>query len=198
VSRRVQTLVAAPASLPVSVDEAKKQARIYHDDDNSEVERIVYAATASVEQYLQRKLITQTWKMFLDSWPLQIKLLFGDLQSVTHVKYTDSDEVQSTVDSSTYSVDTDSVPGRVVLLNEETWPTDTLSLNNPIEVQFVTGYGDASTDVPQDIRHAILLLFSYLYTYREDVVLNNKMNVEEMPFGGKSLLYPHRIWDWII
>lgn len=197
-SRRVQKIVAAPASLPITVADAKKQARIYHNDDDDEVERILGAATASAEQYLQRKLITQTWAMYLDSWPQHVTVLFGDLQSVTHVKYTDADEDQSTLDSSTYVVDINSVPGRIILKDGEAWPTDTLSRSNPIEVQFITGYGVAGSAVPSDIKHAILLLFSYLYTYREDVVLNNKMNIEEMPFGGHSLLYPHRMWEWIV
>lgn len=194
---RVQKLITPPASLAVSVADAKKQARISHDHDDDQVENMVKSATAIVEQYLQRKLVTQTWNMFLDSWPTEIKVLFGDLQSVTYVKYTDSDEVQATLDSSTYLVDTDSVPGRIILKDGESWPTDTLSPKNPIEIQFVTGYG-AAADIPDDIRNAILWITSYFYNYRESVVLNNKMNIEELPFNWKSMLYPHRIWDWII
>lgn len=195
---RRQKIVTPPAQNPVTLAEAKKQARIYHDFDDDQVTMMIESATAIVEQYLQRKLITQTWKMFLDSFPVEIKVLFGDLQSVTHVKYTDSDEAQSTFDSSKYLVDTDSKPGRIILKTNETWPTDVLSPKNPIEVQFVTGYGDNTTDVPQDIRNAILWITSYLYKYRESVVTNNKMNIEELPFNWKSMLYPYRIWDWII
>lgn len=195
---RKQTIVTPPATIPITLAEAKKQARIYHDSDDDQINMMIESATAIVEQYLQRKLITQTWKMFLDSFPSEIKVLFGDLQSVTHVKYTDSDEVQSTFDSSKYLVDTDSEPGRIILKTNETWPTDVLSPKNPIEIQFVTGYGDSSTNIPQDIRNAILWLVSYLYNYRHGVVTNNKMNIESLPFDWRSMLYPYRIWDWII
>jgi uncharacterized phiE125 gp8 family phage protein len=195
--KRVQTLVLAPSEFPVILAEAKKQLRIEWTQDDAEITQKINAATLWAEQYLQRKLITQTWKMFLDAWPAEIKLLFGDLQSVTHVKYTDDEESQSTVDSSTYLVDTDSVPGRIVLKSEETWPTDTLSPKNPIEIQFITGYG-AAADVPQDIKDAILIKISDMYNYRENYVLNNKMNVEQLPAGTESLLYNHRVWDWII
>lgn len=195
---RKQTIVTPPATTPITLAEAKKQARIYHDSDDDQINMMIESATAIVEQYLQRKLITQTWKMFLDIFPSEIKVLFGDLQSVTHIKYTDSDEVQSTFDSSKYLVDTDSEPGRIILKTNETWPTDVLSPKNPIEIQFVTGYGDSSTDIPQDIRNAILWLVSYLYNYRHGVVTNNKMNIESLPFDWRSMLYPYRIWDWII
>jgi uncharacterized phiE125 gp8 family phage protein len=196
--RRTQKIVTSPSVTPISLAEAKKQAKVYHDLDDDEITRMISSSTSIVEQYLQRKLITQTWKMYLDSWPSEIELLFGDLQSVTHVKYTDSDESQSTFDSAKYLVDTDNVPGRIVLKTNETWPTDTLSPKNPIEIQFVTGYGDTSASVPADIRNAILWLTSYLYNYRESVVLNNKMNIEELPFNWKSMLYPHRIWGLIL
>jgi uncharacterized phiE125 gp8 family phage protein len=197
VSRRVQKIVSGPAETPISLAEAKKQLRVDWPDDDTEITSKISGAVLMAEQYLQRKLVTQTWKMFLDSWPASIKVLFGDLQSVTHVKYTDSEEVQYTFDSSKYLVDTDSVPGRIILKTNETWPTDTLSPKNPIEVQFVTGYG-AAADVPQDIKDAILITVSDRFNYRENFVLNNKMNVEQLPDGTKSLLYPHRVWDWII
>lgn len=196
---RVQKLITPPAVYPVTVEECKAQSRITFPDDDSLIERLIKGRVAHVEQYLQRKLITQTWKMWLDSWPTsEIKVLFGDLQSVTHVKYTDKDEVQNTLDSAEYLVDTDSVPGRIILGYEKTWPTDTLSPKNPIEIQFVTGFGDTADDVPQDIKDAILIMVSDLYTYRESVVTNNKMNIEPLPFGIDALLYPYRVWDWIV
>jgi len=196
--RRTNAIVTVPAVLPISVAEAKKQTRVYHDEDDDQLSAMIGAATASVEQYLQRKIITQTWKMFIDYFPPEIKTSFGDLQSVTHVKYTDTDEVTATLDSSLYLVDTDSTPGRIILKNGESWPSDALSPKNPIEIQFVTGYGASGDDVDQSIIHAIKWMVGYLYTYRETVILNNKMNIESLPFDWKSLLYPHRVWDWIL
>lgn len=196
--KRVETLVTPPTIFPVTLEEAKAQSRITFVEDDTIIQRFIEGATFQVEKILQRKLITQTWKMFLDLWPLEITLLYGDLQSVTHVKYTDSDESQSTLDSSTYLVDTDSVPGRIILKTDESWPTDTLSPKNPIEIQFVTGYGATAADVPQSIRDSILIMVSDMYTYRESFVTNNKMNIEVLPGGYKEILYPYRIWDWIL
>ena len=193
---RIQTLITAPANKPVSVLEAKDQLRVTFNDDDMIIDRYINAATAWVEQYLQRKLITQTWNMFLDSWPTEIEVLFGDLQSVTHVKYTDSDEAQATFTSDDYLVDTDSVPGRIVLKDGETWPTDTLSPKNPIEIQFVTGYGDNASDVLQDIRDAIILLVAHKYSMREPYLVGVSGGM--VPLTIESLLYNHRVWPWVL
>ena len=74
---RIQTLITAPTGKPVSILEAKDQLIVTFNDDDFIIERYINAATAWVEQYLQRKLITQTWNMFLDSWPAEIEVLFG-------------------------------------------------------------------------------------------------------------------------
>lgn len=197
-TRPVSKIVSGPSAPPISLDEAKKQARIYHDDDDDEVESMVLAATASVEQYLQRKLISQRWRMYLDYWSAEIHILFGDLISLDSFKYTDDSGTQEDVDSSIYSTDTISAPGRIILNTSESWPVVTLGNNNPIEVTFTTGYGTETSSVPQDIRHAILLMFSQLYSYRESVVMNNKMNIDEISFDWKAMLYNHRVWKWAL
>ncbi|MFH2075423.1 MAG: phage head-tail connector protein, partial [Pseudomonadota bacterium] len=68
-------------------------------------------------------------------------LPFGALQSVTHVKYTDTDGTQTTRSTDEYNVDTDSDPGRIQLDYGYSWPSASLHPKNPIEVQFVCGYG---------------------------------------------------------
>lgn len=196
---RIQTLVTAPSSLPVTVQEAKDHLRVFFDDDDILIERLIKVATAKVEQDLQRKLITQTWKMFFDKFPVvrKIDVLFGDLQSVTHIKYTDSDGTQATFASDDYDVDTYSVPGMIRLGYQKNWPTDTLYPTNPIEIQFVTGYGDTATDVPQDIRAAILLMISHYYENREPVLMG-VVAPKMLPKAIEYLLNAHRLWRWIL
>lgn len=193
-------LITAPATTPVSVSEAKAQANVTVSTDDTIIGVYLKAAVSGCEQILQRKLITQTWKAFFDYWPGHIVLPFGNLQSVTHVKYTDEDGTQYTFDSSKYTVDTVSVPGRVVLKSGETWPADTLFNVNPIEVQFVTGYGATSASIPDDIRTAILMTITHFYQNRESFLVNdsNKAVVEEIPMTARTLLKPYRVWEWVI
>jgi hypothetical protein len=85
----------------------------------------------------------------MDYWPNSdvIVLPFGQLISVTHVKYTNSDGDQSTFSASDYTVDNDSDPGRVVLNYGEEWPSFTPQTSNPIEIQYICGWycGDVWT-----------------------------------------------------
>lgn len=198
--KRVQTIVTAPAGLPVTLAEAKEHMRVTFSEDDDLITIYLNSAIALVEQILQRKLISQTWKMFLDSWPGQIKVLFGDLQSVTHIKYTDTDETETTFADTNYDVDVNSIPGRILLKEAKTWPTVTLNATNPVEIQFVTGYGDASTDIPPDIRGAILLTVAHFYENREPVLVSDikLMTVEDIPWTANTLLQNHRVWNWII
>lgn len=138
------TLVTGPVYFPITLDEAKDHLNVDHANDDPVIQAMIAVATNQVEQFTRRRLITQTWKYFLDDWPNvdHFYIPFGQLNSVTHVKYTDSDGDQSTWDSSTeYLVDTDSDPGRVVLAYSKTYPGDTLYPSLPIEIQFVCGYG---------------------------------------------------------
>jgi hypothetical protein len=100
-----------------------------------------------MERYLRRALVYSTWKCWLDGWPAgdELAVPLGQLQSVTHIKYTDTDATQSTMDSGDYDVDTYSDPGIIRLGYGDSWPTATLHPTNPIEIQFVAGWysGDA-------------------------------------------------------
>lgn len=138
-----QSIVTAPAYYPLVLDQAKEQLKVVGTDNDKEIQSLIPVVTDNVEQYLSRRLVTQTWKVWLDAWPSgdSIELPFGNLQSVTHVKYTETDTTENTWSTDYYSVDTDSEPGRVVLKYGQSWPTESLGPDNPIEIQFVCGYG---------------------------------------------------------
>ena len=196
-NRRVQKIVTPPTAYAVTVATAKEHMRVKFDDDDMLIGVYIETATALCEQILQRKLITQTWKMYLDYFPNIITTLFGDLQSVTHIKYTDLDEAQLTFANTKYDVDIVSVPGRIILKDAYDWPTTTLNANNPIEIQFITGYGASSANVPADIKNAILLTTAHFYENRENLLISN-MSIDKIPMTTQALLQNHRIWKWIL
>ncbi|MCP4704013.1 MAG: hypothetical protein GY865_05330, partial [candidate division Zixibacteria bacterium] len=106
-------------------------------------------------------------------WPCgdSIILPYGNLQSVTSVKYKDTDGDQSTFSSDDYIAATETEPGQIILGYGDVWPTVTLYPSNPIELIFVAGYGAAGSDVPEPIRHAIKILIADAYENREDVLV---------------------------
>jgi uncharacterized phiE125 gp8 family phage protein len=145
---KVQNLT-LPTSYPITLAEAKKQCEIDDTDTahDTYISSLIMAATADAEQFLHRRLITQTWRQYLDGWPRcdYIEIPFGRLQGVTSIKYTDYAGDETEWDPGEYIVDTESEPGRIVLGYEKSWPTATLYPSNPIKIEFTCGYYIGST-----------------------------------------------------
>jgi uncharacterized phiE125 gp8 family phage protein len=193
-----RVIVTGPASEPITYQQAADHMRIQSLDEDMDtasieiLERLIRSVRAHLEHsYLNRSLITQTWKYYLDEFPGcgYIALPLPPLQSVTHVKYTDSGGTQTTMTVTTdYLVDIVSTPGRVVLPYLGSWPSATLYPINPIEIQFVCGYGSTPEDVPDEIKQAMLILVADLYENREDMVekaMSNNRTVDRLLFNLK-------------
>ena len=176
------TLKTAPAAEPISLDEAKRHVRIDIDetDHDDYLHDLITVAREQVEMITWRKLITQTWYGYLQDWPggKYIELPFGKLQSVTAIKYTDVDGDESTWSSDEYIVGTDYQKGRVTLADGYTWPTEVLYPSNPIEIEFVCGYGLA-VSVPAQIKHAMKMIVSELFENRETSIIGTTFNEME-------------------
>jgi uncharacterized phiE125 gp8 family phage protein len=128
-----------------------------------------------VDGVLGRALITQTWSMTLNGFPVCYDRIHGDqritlplppLQSVASITYIDLDGVQQTLAPSAYRVlmrGTDR--GAVVPAYGMSWPA-TRAIKQSVTVTFVAGYGDTAADVPKGIQQAALLLMTDLYENR--------------------------------
>ena len=139
---------------------------------------LIAAARGHVEDVTGRALLTQTWDYFLDEWPTEnfIKLPFGNLQSVTSVKWKDSEGAEATLAVSTdYLVETNGAGiGRIVLPFSVSWPTNTLYPSNPIAIRFICGWTAAAL-IPQRIKSAVLLLCADLYESRGEPVIGQSV-----------------------
>jgi len=159
-----KTIVTAPAVEPVSLAETKTHLRITASDEDTRLNNLIKAVRMQAEELTGRRLITQTWKAFYAGWPDEYFIIpFPTLQSVTHIKYYDTDGSATTWSAGNYIVDTDAEPGRVVLGYSKSWPSVTLYPSNPIEIQFVCGYGAAASNVPEELRQAMLIGIERLY-----------------------------------
>lgn len=131
-----------PSYFPVSLAQAKKHLNIYHANHDEYIRGLIATATYKAQQVTRRRLVAQTWKVFLQQWPCgDILLPYGALQSVAHVKYKNQDGSETVWDSSSYIVNTDIELGRIVLAASESYPSDTLYPTNPIEIEFTCGFG---------------------------------------------------------
>lgn len=131
---------------------------------------IIQASREHVEHITRRALLTQTWDYSIDAWPYDsyIKLPFGNLQSVTSVKWKDTDGTETTLAVTTdYLVETNGDQcGKIVLPYNESWPSDILYPSNPITIKYICGWTTAAL-VPSAIKTAVKMLCDDLYNNRE-------------------------------
>ena len=186
-------LVTGPATEPVSKAEAKLHLRVDGTDDDDHIDALIVSARMHVEAILRRALITQTWKLVLDSWPTEIvKFAKPPLASVVSVTYLDEAGESQTFAAGNYIVDTASEPGRLILAKNASWPSEELYPLGAVRIEYTAGYGDAE-DVPQAYKQAMLLLIGHFYENREAVVAAQGANIQELPMAVMALLFPTRV-----
>ena len=191
-------LYAGPTSEPVTVSEAKSHCRVDITDDDTLIGTLITAARQHVENVLRRALFTQTWDLVLDEWPWAsgwITVPLAPLASVTSVTYYDTAGTLYTLAAASYTVDTVSEPGRIVLNDGYTWPSTSLRPANPIYVRFVAGWSTTGA-IPQAIKQAILLLIGHWYENREALATSGAIP-KQLPLAVDALLAPYRVYRWV-
>ncbi len=166
--RRI-TVSTEPSAKPLELSEVKNYLKLDTDADDTFITSLIGAARRYVEQYLNRKLITQTLTEILDGWPVfPYELELGPWQSLTSITYVDLEQETGTWDSSNYFFDADT--GRIALTEDGDTPDDDLREISSVKISYVAGYGDAGDSVPEDIKNAIKLMVAHWYRNREPVV----------------------------
>ncbi len=187
------TINTEPAEEPVTLAEIKDQLRVTGTDNDTYLTALIKTARRRVEFILGRALITQTWDLYLDRFPsvdsIPVELFRPPLQSVTHIKYYDNNDVEQTWPSAEYAVDTDSRKGRIYPNRNESYPS-TRHFHKDVNIRYVAGYG-AAADVPQDIKHAIMLIIGHYERNRED---SSGFHIFKIPDGVMALLAPYKIY----
>lgn len=173
-------LVTAPTSLPVDAEAFRRHAwEVYDQDaeDDTFILELLERATAHVETITNRKLVSQTWRRYLDAWPCgnaPIELPFGRVSSVTRFNWLGDDAVDHTLTENTdYAVSVVGWYPKVVPM--PSWPSGSLFVIDPIRIEFVAGFGSASA-VPKELQEAILILAAHRYKNREIVRVGNMVS----------------------
>lgn len=187
-------LVAGPETPIISLSEAKLHLRVEHDADDTLIAALVQAVTDYLDAehgILGRALITQRWALSLSGFPTErlIALPVVRVRSVVSVTYYDSDNVQQTLPSESYTLIVNDERAAIYLPSGSDWP-DTYDRPDAVTVTYNAGYGDEASDVPQAIKQAALLLIGNFYENREAVVVGQ--STADLPFGVSMLLQPFR------
>jgi len=185
-------VITAPTAEPVTLAEAKSNLGILSDDSTQDalITRRIGQARAWAEHYTRRVLMSQVLEFRLHHFPVSIELPSSPLISVDSVKYIDVDGAEQTVSASEYDVDTYSDRPTVRPVYGGSWP-GTRGEPHAVRVQFTAGYGTKSTDVPDLIREAILLLVGHWMNFQPQS--ENGLVMSRVPFAIRDILDQYRI-----
>lgn len=181
---------------PITLVEARNQCRLDADGsppthpDDSQLEIFIAAAREWAQTYTGRALATQTVELALDAFPgAEIELTVGPVQSIVSVTYVDDDEVEQTVDPTSYTLDDYSPRTWLLPASGQEWPTAG-EFVNAVKIRQVVGYslpGESpqSHPMPKSVKMALLLIVGHLYKHREE---NVEKALATIPLGARHFL----------
>jgi uncharacterized phiE125 gp8 family phage protein len=161
------TIVTPAALEPVSLGEAKDHCRVDGADFDAMIAGHLIAARQHCEQYTGRAFVSRTYDLTIDwGWPTdgcgpRIELPRPPAVSVSSITYIDSAGASQVLSPGDYVLSKGSIYGSIVPGYFANWPA-VRSQRDAITVRFVAGYGSQMGDVPEPIRHAILMYTRFL------------------------------------
>lgn len=191
----ISTRVTAPELSPVTVEDISAQTRVEIQDDGALLMQYVRAATAHLETISGRAFITQGWSVsysgwIRDRWGVRLPLPVPVAQSVSAMRYVDRTGVEQTVNADQYRITGGQTDAPVVALVDEFTTPDTSRREDAITINYIAGYGDNPADVPEDLRHAVLMLASQMYEHRDPFDVDR--GASQIPYAIMTLVQPYR------
>lgn len=158
-----------PVAEPVTLDDVKKQLRVYDftDDDDFLTTVLIPSARDYVEKYCNTRFATQTVEMKCDSFDDLAELSEAPVQSVTSISYIASDGTVTMLPDTVYELRADGLVASVNLQYAQQWPV--IQVGSRITVTAVVGYDVA----PPTVGQAMLILITTDYDNRQNTLLND-------------------------
>lgn len=169
------SLVTAPSSEPVSLNEQKTHLRIDGDEDDAYIAACIVAARTWIEGQTHRAMVTQTWDYGIDyNWPLRDGFRRIDFplnpvadqtspETIT-ITYVDTNGTSQSLASTQFKLANRAHNSYIVPAYDVEWP-DIRSQPDAITVRFVAGSTVALT--PIDLKQAVMILAAQFYEERD-------------------------------
>lgn len=183
-------VTSGPAVEPLTTAQAKAHLRVDLDAEDDLIDAAVMAARLHAENFMHRKLITQTVQITQTGFCGGVFALpVLPIQSITSVEYKASgDGALTEWPAANYQLVKSINPFHIAPAYGLTWPTVRADFDSVV-VTVVAGYGDAATDVPTDIIQAIKLLTAHFYENRQNEITGT--SISKLTLGAERLMMPH-------
>ncbi len=186
-----EKLITAPATEPITLDEAKAQLRYTSDAQDDVIMALIEDARDLCEAETRRALMEQTWEQSRCGFMDEMILGRAPVASITSIKYTDVQGAEQTLANTEYVLDNSSnSSARVVLAPNKSWPAVYTGINT-VRIRYVAGYANAAA-VPRALRRWMLMQITHWFKNRESVAIgepSSRMNYVD------NLLNAYRIYS---
>lgn len=184
--------VTPPAAEPVDAATLKAHLRLNAADTSEDALLPIYIAAARerAEGITHTSFIQRTVRMRLDGFPAKGFILpVWPVVSVTSIVYDDTDGAEQTLASDQYRLVVDK-PAAIVPAWGVAWPAARSDFG-AVRVTLVAGYGASGTDIPADIRAAVLMIAGDLYEHRAE---SDHEPDSKTIRRATALLQPYTFW----
>jgi uncharacterized phiE125 gp8 family phage protein len=184
-------LLAGPAAEPLTLAEAKTFLRVVHDDDDELIGVLISAARSQVEAATRRALMTQTWRLSRDAWPIDGRLAVTPvpLRAILAVRVFRADGAAHDIAAAAFAADAAAAPA-VLAFAPGALPAPGRRVGG-IELDIEVGYGEAAADVPEPLRQALRMLVAHWYENRGLAAIGQQVAL--LPAAVSALIAPYRV-----
>lgn len=182
-------LTTPPIAEPLALAEVKAHLRL--DDGQEDV--LLGALIRTARDFLEKEtglcLMTQGWRLYLDRWPADgiVRIAKTPVRAIESVTVYGGDGAPSQVSLQDHLLDAEGRPARLWLRHR---PEAGRALNG-IEIEFSAGFGEAATEVPDNLKRAMLTHIGQMFAFRG--VLSPDQQPGGIPDGYERLIAPFRM-----
>lgn len=180
---RRSKLITRSEVLPVNLSAVKEHLGIYHDEKNHNLTILMSAATNIAEKFTGQifRVGGDLYEQSLDGFPDRVQLDYSPATGITSVKYFDGAGTEQTLPTWSYEFVDFTTPQHVVFKNTP----GTSGSAGSVKIRYVAGF-KLSSEVPTDVKSAILLITQYLYDNPGDAV-------RQMPTASEYILRNYKV-----
>lgn len=158
------TRTVAPAEQAITLLQAKDQCRVSTNDEDDALDLMIEAVTDHLDGpagILGRAIVTQTWLLEMDGWPVVVALPVEPVQSVS-VTWLNAAGEATALDASNYVLDVAPAARPVLRWVDGAQLPVTGTQPYPVRITIVAGFGAASV-VPSGLKKAMLRMVEHWY-----------------------------------